>query len=356
MDQLYWDTFGHHEHDEHDVHDDDNNDDDVLLLYQALQKQFIRQCPCPCRRFQQVQNSNSVSHYHYYYYCVRCKVSSHHPLFARRQLDEIVSSSHQASSARSLSDHHHLALALALAVEASAALSSSEEDLVGDGFLLLDDLLRWNDEKSDYDYYSDESEDDDDDDDDDERTRLLEEIPVPIPDRPPPPRWRDDAYGAEQQQQSDYYYSSLMNNTTDETSDYHAEKEKLNNHWEQRAESDISSASSPAEFNNSPALQLVIWETFMSSSSHRQQIPCTPRNTATNHLRRAAQITFGRSYGKGTAHAVGLFANCDDPSVWLRLGCWIRRQRETWLHTSRIGVKYLFSFGPPRIMIKRNSD
>jgi len=144
----------------------------------------------------------------------------------------------------------------------------------------------------------DERWDENDSESDDERR--LEEVP----DRP---RWRDASA-----EQSDYSF-----NTAD-TSD--AETEQLG------AESDIGSP----EFNL-PALQLV-WETFMS---HRQQIPHRPRNTT--NLRRAAQITFGQSYGKGTAHAVGLFANRDDPSIWLRLGYWIRRQKETWLHTSRIG-------------------
>jgi hypothetical protein len=271
MDQLYWDTFGHHEHDVHD--DDDDDDDDMLFFYQALQ-QLIRQCPCPCRRFQ--QDSGSVSHC----CCVRCKVLLH-ALFARRQL-EIVSS-HQAS-ARS-SDQR-------LTVEAAAL---SEEELIGDGVL---DNLRWDENDS------DES-------DDDKRTRPEE---LEVPDRLP--RWRD----ASDAEQSDYY---SFNNTTDDTSDY-AETEQLG-----AAESDI--IGNLPEFNL-PALQLV-WETF--KSHHHQQIPRRPRNTT--NLRRAAQITFGQSYGKGTAHAVGLFANCDDPSIWLRLGCWIRRRKETWLHTSRIG-------------------
>jgi len=136
----------------------------------------------------------------------------------------------------------------------------------------------------------DERRDENDSESDDERR--LEKFP----DRP---RWRDISA-----EQSDYLF-----NTAD-ISD--AETEQLG------AKSDIGSP----EFNLA-ALQLV-WETFIS---HRQQIPHRPRNTI--DLRRAAQITFGQSYGKGTAYAVGLFANCDDPSIWLRLGYWIRRQKET---------------------------
>lgn len=46
------------------------------------------------------------------------------------------------------------------------------------------------------------------------------------------------------------------------------------------------------------------------------------------NLRRAALITFGPSYGRGTAHAVGLWANSNETSIFFKLGCWIRRQRE----------------------------
>ncbi|KAK1758623.1 hypothetical protein QBC47DRAFT_375281 [Echria macrotheca] len=120
----------------------------------------------------------------------------------------------------------------------------------------------------------------------DDESRLEE-----VPDRP---GWQDASA-----EQSDYSF-----NTADTSN---AETEQLG------AEPDIGSP----EFNL-PALQLV-WE----------------RNTT--NLRRAAQITLGQSYGRGTAHAVGLFANCDDPSIWLRLGYWVRRQKEIWLHTSRIG-------------------
>jgi len=76
--------------------------------------------------------------------------------------------------------------------------------------------------------------------------------------------------------------------------------------------------------SSSPALQLV-WGRFMSN--HQLQI-LQRQNIAS--LRRAALITFGPSYGRGTAHAVGLWANSDDTSIYFKLGCWFRRQRETW--------------------------
>jgi len=118
------------------------------------------------------------------------------------------------------------------------------------------------------------------------------------------------------EKQSDYSF-----NATD-TSDAGTEQQL-------GAESDIGSLYVSPEFNLA-ALQL-IWE---HEIPHRLK-----KKHNTTYLRRAAQLTFGQSYGRGTAHAVGLFANCDDPSIWLRLGYWIRWQKETWLlllHTSRI--------------------
>jgi hypothetical protein len=74
---------------------------------------------------------------------------------------------------------------------------------------------------------------------------------------------------------------------------------------------------------SSPALQLV-WGRFMS---HHQRISQRQNMTI---LRRAALITFGPSYGRGTAHAIGLWANSDDTSIFFNFGCWIRQQREIW--------------------------
>lgn len=74
---------------------------------------------------------------------------------------------------------------------------------------------------------------------------------------------------------------------------------------------------------SSPALQLV-WGRFMS---HHQGI--LQRQNVTN-LRQAAFVTLGPSYRRGTAQAMGLWANIDDGSIFFRLGCWIRRQREIW--------------------------
>lgn len=73
---------------------------------------------------------------------------------------------------------------------------------------------------------------------------------------------------------------------------------------------------------SSPALQLV-WGRFMS----HHQLGIFIGQNVTN-LRRAALVTFGPSHRRGAAHAVGLWANSDDGSIFFRLGCWIRRQRE----------------------------
>jgi hypothetical protein len=73
----------------------------------------------------------------------------------------------------------------------------------------------------------------------------------------------------------------------------------------------------------SPALQLV-WGRLMS---HHQRISQGQNMT---NLRRAALITFGPSYGRGTAHAIGLWVNSNDTSIFFKFGCWIRRQREIW--------------------------
>ncbi|KAK1834990.1 hypothetical protein QBC39DRAFT_431288 [Podospora conica] len=91
-------------------------------------------------------------------------------------------------------------------------------------------------------------------------------------------------------------------NTID-TSDADADAET-----EQGAGYDVISLLSGPRFN-SPALQRV-W-----------------RRNATD-LRQAGLLNFGQPYGRGTAHAVGLFANTDKPSIWLRLFYWTRRQRE----------------------------
>lgn len=68
---------------------------------------------------------------------------------------------------------------------------------------------------------------------------------------------------------------------------------------------------------SSPALQPV-WGRFMS----HHQLGILIGQNVTN-LRRAALVTFGPSHRRGTAHAVGLWANSDDGSTFFRLGCWI---------------------------------
>lgn len=74
---------------------------------------------------------------------------------------------------------------------------------------------------------------------------------------------------------------------------------------------------------SSPALQ-VVWGRF---TSYHQRV-LQGENIV--NLRRAALITFGPSYGRGTAQAVGLWANSDDGSIFFKLGYWIRRQRGRW--------------------------
>jgi hypothetical protein len=81
---------------------------------------------------------------------------------------------------------------------------------------------------------------------------------------------------------------------------------------------DIAATSNtePEQTFSSPALRLV-WGTFVPHRQGGLQGPNTP-------LWGAARIIFEQSYRKGTAHAVGVWANSDNPSIWLKIWFWIR--------------------------------
>lgn len=71
---------------------------------------------------------------------------------------------------------------------------------------------------------------------------------------------------------------------------------------------------------SSPALQLV-WKGCVPHHKGGLQGP----NTA---VWGATRIVFEQSYRSGTAHAVGIWANCQNPCIWLKPLFWIRRQRQ----------------------------
>ena len=70
----------------------------------------------------------------------------------------------------------------------------------------------------------------------------------------------------------------------------------------------------------SPALRLV-WGNFVP---HRQGWS----HGLNTPLWGAARIIFMQSHRKGTAHAVGVWANSDNPSISLKVWFWIQRQRK----------------------------
>ncbi|KAH6632348.1 hypothetical protein F5144DRAFT_249444 [Chaetomium tenue] len=67
---------------------------------------------------------------------------------------------------------------------------------------------------------------------------------------------------------------------------------------------------------HSPALQL-LWAPRFASR----------RKRGLQGLR-AGRIVFGETYGRGVGRALGVWANCENPYIWLSLWYWIRRQRE----------------------------
>jgi hypothetical protein len=77
----------------------------------------------------------------------------------------------------------------------------------------------------------------------------------------------------------------------------------------------------------SPALKLV-WENFMQRHE-------TVSRGSRRPLREAVRMVYGPSYGRETAQAVGIWANCENPSFWLRFWFWMQRQGEilqkTWI-------------------------
>lgn len=266
MDQLHRDTFG----DEHDTQSD-------ALFSQA--QQLIRKCPC--RRYK-----NTASR------CVRCKLLL--AMFAHRpELDDGLPREEKSRleivSSRTSGRSEHLAVGAVLSVE------------LGDGGLAC-----WSDddaEDSDDDVADStcDAEDTDDDVDGSTYEKKWEERLV-----------RHRRRYARQQDELDWLQwqdaipRGIEQAQTSDPGD--AEDEQVH-------------AMGSPNFS-SPALQLV-WGRFMS----HHQLGILIGQNVTN-LRRAALVTFGPSHRRGAAHAVGLWANSDDGSIFFRLGCWIRRQRE----------------------------
>ncbi|RYP53010.1 hypothetical protein DL768_001913 [Monosporascus sp. mg162] len=87
-------------------------------------------------------------------------------------------------------------------------------------------------------------------------------------------------------------------------------------------ESGLSHAINRPVFG-SPALKLV-WENFM------QRYESALRGSRTL-LRETARMVYGPSYERGTAHAVGIWANYNNPPVWLRLWNQPERENNEWL-------------------------
>ena len=73
-----------------------------------------------------------------------------------------------------------------------------------------------------------------------------------------------------------------------------------------------------ALFFHSPALQLLWAPGFVSQCERGLQ------------GLGAGRIIFGQTYGREVGRALGVWANCDKPRIWLLIWYWIRRQRERW--------------------------
>jgi hypothetical protein len=67
---------------------------------------------------------------------------------------------------------------------------------------------------------------------------------------------------------------------------------------------------------HSPALQILWAPEFVSR-----------RERGLQRLE-AGRVVFGQTYGRGTGRALGVWANGDNPWIWLLIWYWIRRQRE----------------------------
>lgn len=98
---------------------------------------------------------------------------------------------------------------------------------------------------------------------------------------------------------------------------------KLDNELDNELDTELGIRITDREFQmtaalsfHSPALQL-LWAPRFTSRRERG-------------LQRlgADRIVVGDTYGRGVGHALGVWANCEHPSIWILIWYWIRRQRE----------------------------